>query len=293
MASDRMKPIIPGVLVPGVSLLCLLLTACAGMVGARLGNTIASGIQSQDEPQTVAAAMPAYLVMSDGLIAENPKDAQLLLAGARLYSTYAALFVTDEQRTRRMAAKGFAYARRAICLSYAELCTKTAQSYARFSVIIRSIDRQDALPLLYAYATAWAVRIQASSGAWGSLADVPRVELLLQQVISLDDRYDHGQPHVYLGIINSRLPAALGGHPEIGRKHFERAVALSHGRNLAARLAYARYYARLLFDRPLHDKLLRAVLSADPHEPGLTLSNVMAQQQARNLLKQSAEYFEE
>ncbi len=291
--SDIMKPASPGVAVATVGLLCLLLTACAGMLSGRLGDSIASGIQSQDEPQTVAAAMPAYLVMIDGLIEESPREARLLLAGARLYSAYAALFVEDEQRARRLAAKGFAYARRAICLRFSGLCAGAAQRYPHFAAIIRSIDRQDALPLLYGYATAWAARIQVSGGQWGALADVPKVELLLKQVITLDDDYDHGQPHVYLGIINSRLPAALGGHPEVGRAHFERAIAVSHGRNLAARLAYARYYARLLFDRPLHDKLLRAVLAADPHESGLTLSNVMAQQQARNLLEHSAEYFEE
>ena len=40
----------------------------------------------------------------------------------------------------------------------------------------------------------------------------------------------------------------------------------------------------LTFDQPLHDRLLNEVLAADPAVPGLTLSNTLAQQQAKLLL---------
>ena len=51
-----------------------------------------------------------------------------------------------------------------------------------------------------------------------------------------------------------------------------------------AKVEFARRYSRLVFDQPLHDRLLNDVLSADPEEPGLTLSNTLAQQQAKELL---------
>ena len=46
-----------------------------------------------------------------------------------------------------------------------------------------------------------------------------------------------------------------------------------------------------MFDRDLHDKLLNEVLAADPHAPGLTLINVLAQQRARKLLDSGKDYF--
>jgi hypothetical protein len=58
-----------------------------------------------------------------------------------------------------------------------------------------------------------------------------------------------------------------------------------------AMVLYAQKYARLVFDRELHDRLLREALSADVEHPGLTLANTLAQQQARTLLETSAEYF--
>jgi hypothetical protein len=83
----------------------------------------------------------------------------------------------------------------------------------------------------------------------------------------------------------------MGGKPEQGRAHFERAISLSVGRNLIAKVELARRYARLVFDRELHDRLLNEVIMAAPEEPGFTLSNVLAQQQAQELLKSATEYF--
>jgi len=72
---------------------------------------------------------------------------------------------------------------------------------------------------------------------------------------------------------------------------FERVIELSDGRNLTAKVLLARSYARLVFDRDLHDRLCREVIDADPVAPGLTLTNTMAQEEARALLGSSEDYF--
>jgi hypothetical protein len=85
----------------------------------------------------------------------------------------------------------------------------------------------------------------------------------------------------------------MGGKPEEGRRQFEKAIAISGGDDLMAKVEYARRYARMVFNRELHDRLLREVLAADPVQPGLTLGNVLAQRQARELLESAADYFQE
>ena len=57
------------------------------------------------------------------------------------------------------------------------------------------------------------------------------------------------------------------------------------------RVVYAEQYARLVFDRELHDRLLQEVIDADPDVPGMTLTNLMAQERARELLADSNDYF--
>jgi len=111
------------------------------------------------------------------------------------------------------------------------------------------------------------------------------------RVVELDESTEDGGAHLYLGVLFTQRPASLGGKPEQAREHFERAIELSQGKNLMAKVYYARQYARLVFDRPLHDRLLGEVVAADPEAPGLTLSNTLAQQQARVLLADADDYF--
>ena len=87
------------------------------------------------------------------------------------------------------------------------------------------------------------------------------------------------------------MPPGLGGKPEIGRAHFERAIELSNAQNLLAKVFFAESYARLVFDRELHDRLLNEVLASETRVAGLTLMNTVAQQQARELLGSADEYF--
>jgi hypothetical protein len=86
-------------------------------------------------------------------------------------------------------------------------------------------------------------------------------------------------------------PPALGGQPEKGREYFERAIEISGGNDLSAKLEYARSYARPLYKRELHDRLLNEVLAADAEVPGYTLTNVLAQRDAVELLSSADDYF--
>ena len=79
--------------------------------------------------------------------------------------------------------------------------------------------------------------------------------------------------------------------PEEARAHFERAIEISGGRDLSMKVEYARGYARTLYERELHDRLLTEVMEADPVAPRLTLTNTVAQREARTLLDSADDYF--
>lgn len=273
-------------------LLGLSLTACTSMVTSRLGKNLSQAILNQDDPDTVRAGAPAYLLLVDGLIEADPLNTRTLIAGAKLYSAYAAVFVEDPERARRMSDKARSYGRNALCIERPVVCEMDGRSYAELLPALNTTTYQD-LPALYAYALSWALWIQTHSNDWTAVADLPKVEALFERVVAIRDEYENGQPHLYLGIIRTQLPPAMGGKPEEGRLQFERAIAISGGDDLMAKVEYARRYARLVFDRELHDRLLQEVLAADPVKPGLTLTNVLAQRQARELLASAADYFQE
>ena len=58
-----------------------------------------------------------------------------------------------------------------------------------------------------------------------------------------------------------------------------------------AKVLFAEQYARLVFDRELHDELLGQVIAANAKVPGMTLMNTLAQEQARQLLESANDYF--
>ena len=57
------------------------------------------------------------------------------------------------------------------------------------------------------------------------------------------------------------------------------------------KVLFARHYARLMYNRELHDRLLNEVIKAETEVPGLTLINTLAKQEAKELLQSAGEYF--
>jgi len=143
----------------------------------------------------------------------------------------------------------------------------------------------------YPLATAWAGWIQAHADDWNAVGDLARVKPIMARVAELDGGYDHGGPHLYMGVFETLLPPSVGGRPELGRDHFEQVIELTGGRHLLAKVMFAESYARLVFDRELHDALLTDVLAAEPGMAGLTLMNTIAKEQAQALLESADDYF--
>jgi hypothetical protein len=255
-----------------------------------LAANLKDAVMNYNDLETVEAGGPAYLLMIDGLILDDPGNEKLLTSGAALYSAYTGVFVVDSDRARRLTDKSLNYGLRAICVRRADACGLETIQFADFEPIIASMQKAD-VPALYALGTAWAGWIQVRRDDLNAIVQLARVESIMLRVVELDETYQQGSAHIYLGVLNSLAPSALGGHPEEGRRHFERAIELSNGRNLLAKVSFAESYARLVFDRELHDRLLNEVLAADTDVPGYTLINTYARQKARQLLNSADDYF--
>jgi hypothetical protein len=255
-----------------------------------LADSLTDAVLNQNDPETVRQGAPAYLLLIDGLIAEDPTNTDLLLAGAGLYSSYAGAFVEEPDRASRLARKGRDYGWAAWCESEQDACDTWDAPYDEFERVVALTGPGNVEALYYAGA-AWAAWIQANTDDWSAVADKARVDAMMQRVVALDETYQDGSAFLYLGILATLLPEAMGGKPEQGRADFEKVIELSNGRNLMAKVLLAKNYARLVFDRALHDRLCEEVIQADPVAPGLTLSNTLAQDEARALLDSSEDYF--
>ncbi len=268
-------------------------SGCASLFNSasrKMADNLSVAIANQNDLPTVKAGAPAYLILIDSLIEGDPKNISLLLAGSRLYASYTSAFVDDENRAKRLADKSLYFAKTALCLDLPDVCNSLDAKPDEFQSVLTDI-RKDQLPLLYAFASSWAGWVQVHSDDWIAIAQIPKLNALFYRSLELDDKYEQGGAHLYLGVLLSQIPPSLGGKPELGRKHFEKAQTLSNGKNLMVNVLFAENYARLIFNQELHDRLLKTVLSANTDEPGLTLINTLAQHRAKQLLDESDEFF--
>ncbi len=271
------------ILLSGCSL--IMSSATSGMM-----DHLSQTILNNDDLDLVESGAPAYLLMIDSLISKDPENEKMLSTAALLYSAYSDVFVKDKQRSRKMADKALKYANNAICLAKDNACDLKTKSYKEFEAVISDMEKED-VPTLFALGNAWAGWIMANKSDFNAIADMARIEKIMQQVVVLDKSYKDGSAYLYLGTMATLLPPALGGKPEQGRYYFEEALKISGGKDLMVKVMYAKLYARMMFDRTLHDQLLNDVLNTDPYVPGHTLVNTYARQQAKELLAGSDDYF--
>ena len=271
------------------------LSGCATVVSnaaSGFADNLSDAVVNQTDPETVRDGAPAYMLLLDSLLEGNADDPQILAAAASLYASYGAVFAEDGARASRLTERAKSYAERAVCLTFDPACGWNEASFDEFSADLGELSAKHA-DAIYAYGVAYLSYIRAHSDDWAALARLPYMEALLKRYLDIADTdpTTAGTVYTYLGILVTLRPPALGGEPEKGREYFEQAIALSGGADLSAKVEFARGYARPLYERELHDALLNEVVRADPVLPGYTLTNVLAQRDARDLLESADDYF--
>lgn len=270
----------------------LTLSGCSSLLSLaaeEFGSNLTVSMLNHNDPDTVAAGMPSYLLLQEALLKQQPDNQALLLSAATLYGSYAGI-IENESRLAALSDKALDFSFRAACLQKADFCQLKSLSYAEFEKIIHASNNND-LASLYGLGASWALWIQGHKSDWNAVAQLAQVKTIMQQVIKLDESYEHGGAHLYLAVLASLLPTAMGGDAAGAKQHFEQALLLSQGKNLMVKVMYAKNYARMIFDRPLHDRLLNEVLKSPANQENLTLINILAQQQAKQLLKSADQYF--
>jgi len=279
-------------------IICLLVVAwlaagCASMVataGSGLAENLNTAILNQDDPALVRDGAPAYLLMLDSFVDGAPENVAALSAAAQLYSAYGVVFVNDPVRARKLTKRGQSYGQRSLCAAEKRACGIWELNYDDFLAQLNILGRED-LEALYTFGLSWIAYIQAHSDDWSALARLPQAQATFRRIQEIDASFEQAKIEHYLGVLDTIRPPALGGDFESGLAHYERAISLSGGYDLSILVDFARYYAKTLYDRELHDQLLREVLEADPVYPGYTLFNTLAQTEAEAMLESADDYF--
>jgi predicted anti-sigma-YlaC factor YlaD len=273
----------------------------------QVGHALAGGgatFASDDDPELVRAAVPFSLKLMESLLAESPRHPGLLFATASGFTQYAYAFVqmdADEledrdlaaatalrERARRLYLRARDYGLRGLEARHRGF---RAALRADPRAAVRAARRRD-VPLLYWTAAAWGSAIALAKDRPEHVAEVPQMEALLDRALELEPDWGEGALHTFLITYEMARQGAPGDPAARARRHFERAVALSGGRQAAPVVAFAESVCAQRQDLAQFDALLARALAVDADAaPEYRLVNLVMQRRARWLLGKRADLF--
>jgi predicted anti-sigma-YlaC factor YlaD len=273
----------------------------------QVGNALAgsgSAFSSDDDPELVRAALPFSLKLMESLLAESPEHAGLLLAASSGFTQYAYAFVqsdadvleetdfaaaeAERARARRLYWRAQRYGLRGLEVAHPGL---GAALRAHPREAVAACTRED-VPLLYWTAVAWGAAIALSKDDPGTVAGAPRMEVLIDRALALDESWNEGAIHTFLINYEYSRTDAPGDPAERARAHFRRAVELSELRLAAPFVTLAEVVSVQEQDVAEFDALLAQALAINPDAvPEHRLENLIVQRRARWLRAHKEDLF--
>jgi len=285
----------------------LLLPGCSvrQLAVREIGSAVAGGgdtFASDDDPELVKAAAPFSLKLMESLLAQDPGNDALLLAAARGFTEYTYAFVQPEAdaqeatdfaaaqaaraRAKRLYLRARDYGLRGLSVRHPGFAAALAAHPAQAAAGAVKND----VPLLYWTAAAWGAAIAVAKDDPALVADLPKIEAMIERAVALDEAWDHGALHAFL--ISYETVRAGRDAADRSRREFERAVALSGGRLAAPYVSFAEAVPLQRQQPAEFRRLLEQALAIDPDaDPPDRLANLVAQRRARWLLSRMDDLF--
>ena len=271
----------------------LALGGCKSMEHAaanRLGDALSDGgtaFTGDPDPDLVLDALPFGLKTYESFLAVSPKHRGLLLASARGFTAYAFLlqqradldqrFDYADRRAldKRICAlfiRGRDYALRGLALDDPEVDAELAAHRPLVRV------RRNDVAFAYWAAAAWAGAVASAKDDPGLLVQLPLAVALMQRALELDETFDAGAIHEFFVTYEGSRP---GGDIDAARRHYARAIELSHGARASVYLALAEGATVQAQDAAEFKTLLQRALAVDPNAVAeWRLVNTVAQRRA-------------
>lgn len=261
---------------------------------------------ADEDIELIGDATPFALKTIESFLVRLPEHRGLLTAAAKGFTQYAYVYVQLPADVLESEDVGAAYARRA----RAKRLYLRARDYGLRGLGLSSDDalaqlhrqpvqalsamRDEDVELLYWTGVAWVAAISLGKDEPGLIAGLPVVDAIIDRAFALDPDFDDGGLHTFLIGYETSRPGSGADAVDAARRHFQRAVALSEGRQAAPYVAMAESVAAPAQQRREYERLLEKALAVDPDaKPEWRLANLVMQRRARWLLDRTDQLFVE
>ena len=281
----------------------LVAAASCGAVKSMAMKSVAStlsetgNIASHNDPETIEAAIPPFLVMFESLADSLKEFEPIHTATCALYTQYAFGFIAPKgealqwddfekskelnERALRLATRGRDFCWRGLEMKFRGV--SAALQKTPETALPRA--KREHVPLLYWSAASLGAAISAGGLNHPELLNQwPVVRVLAERALALDEAWNQGALHELMITVESQ-GEVLGGSEDRARTHFARAVELQQGLSPGPHVALAMGVVKNKQDRAEFEKLMKAALSMDPEKnPTQRLIVLITQRRAKVLL---------
>jgi hypothetical protein len=221
----------------------------------------------------------------------DPTDKNLRLLLSMGYTSYALGFVEDVDipRARMFYLRGRDYG-----LSVLRN-TSSGGSFdggmEEFHKAINTLSADD-VPAVFWTAMGWGSFVNLSLTDPDALADLPKVEAMMEFVRHKDSTFYYGGAYLFLGTLYGSRPKMLGGDLERSERYFRECLRITNENFLLTHVFFARSFAVQSQDRQLFEDLLSRVENASLDSlPEARLPNAIAKKKASLLRLKMDELF--
>ncbi len=275
-----------------------------------VSNALSSGsststFTSDNDPALVGNALPFALKLYEVLVAQDPKNARLLLTTGTLFVVYAEAYLQQpadmlpdteykKQEALRHQAKllylrGRDYVMRGLEIRHPDF--RGGLKGEALAKQLASMTKAD-VPYLFWAAAGWAGAYAINPFDFKLAVTIREPVAMMQRARELDPAFQNGAiPDFFISYYGA-APSALGGSIAKAKEAFNQAVAVTKGLSPAPYVAYAQYISVAEHDRSGFEEMLKKALAIDPNAvPDNRLETLLSQQKARWLLDNVGKFF--
>lgn len=290
----------------GLTGVLALSTGGCSLVINKVGNALAGGnsvYATDNDPDLVFEAVPFGLKTMEGLLAQAPKNKNILLAACSGFTQYGyaklqqdadLIEATDldaatalRDRARKMYLRALDYGLRGLEVDFPGFRDRLRKDPA---AAVSKLKKQH-IPLAYWTANAWGAAISITKENAELTADQNLAEALMRRALALDETYAGGSIHDFF-ISYEGGRAGLGGSYEAATRHYQRSRELSKGLRVGPMVSFAESVLLPQQKKQEFQAVLEEVLAFDADKaPENRVANLVAQRRAKWLLGRMSELF--
>jgi predicted anti-sigma-YlaC factor YlaD len=264
------------------------------------------GYARDDDPELVRDSIPVIIKLMEQIHEALPKHQALAVALTRTTTSYGVAFIAEDAdrmeekdvqaakvlraRAKRMflRARGYGLDSIELAMPGSKAILLGSERDKRKQLLERA--RKEDVPTMYWLAAAWGSAIANAKDDMQLVGDLPVVADLMKRALALDESWDEGSIHEFF----ITYDASQGDGKAAAKKHFERALELSHNKKLSPYVSYAEAVCVDAQDKKEFVRLLGKVLAFDvDSDPDHRLVNILAQRRAQWLMSRIQDLFAE